>query len=199
MRDVSSDEFAMPQLFQDEPDEVSPFHDQPDETDPNEGMDLVFQDEPDEPEDDAPPASLLYRDEPDETEGAIPLQPTCFADEPDELSSDSGNSGCLADVEMGPDAETTKGLVSLSFSTVSQFLSTQLCKAGADSGAAAEPKKKKKRCYNNMNRKAAADERKEKNQDTKKQTRIPRNDVAPSIEQLSKFSYAHPTAKNMLV
>ena len=40
----------MPQLFQDEPDEVSPFHDQPDETDPNEGMDLVFQDEPDEPE-----------------------------------------------------------------------------------------------------------------------------------------------------
>lgn len=119
----------MPQLFQDEPDEVSPFHDQPDETDPNEGMDLVFQDEPDEPEDDAPPASLLYRDEPDETEGAIPLQPTCFADEPDELSSDSGNSGCLADVEMGPDAETTKGLVSLSFSTVSQFLSTQLCKS----------------------------------------------------------------------
>lgn len=161
-------------LFGQEPDEVSPFHDEPDEPNPSEGSHMVFQNEPDEP--DREGTFGLFKPEPDE-DGFSSCPTMCFGDEPNEVS-DSEESACLADDEMGPDAESTRGLVSLSFSTVTQFLKTQLCRSSTDTRT---EQAKKKRKYNNSRRKADAEARAANKQDKDgvKQTRVPRNDPVP--------------------
>ena len=179
-------------LFQDEPDEVSPFHDENDEPDPSGEIPQVFQDEPEEAE---CLTSALFKDEPDEdiSKASSAFPSACFRDEPAEIS-DSGDSACLADDEMGPDAASTRGLVSLSFSTVSQFVATQLCRSN---GPDPVEKPKKKRCYDNSKRRAEA-EAKQKKAPSKRQTRVPRNDSAPSLAFLfGKIAFAfHPGHTN---
>ena len=162
-------------LFQDEPDEVSPCHDEGDEPDPWSGMPRVFQDEPEEAES---LTSALFKEEPDEDITASSAFPSvCFGDEPAEIS-DSGDSACLADDELGPDAASTRGIVSLSFSTVSQFVATQLCRSN---GPDPVEKPKKKRCYNNSKRRAEAEAKRGKA--PSKRQRVPRNDSAPCLAE----------------
>lgn len=184
-------------LFQDETDEPSPAGDPSkdagicqDDSDDN----YLFQDELDDPEsDDAP---TLFQAEPDEpfcsepsttpvasflpepevTQGKRPPI-MLFEDEPDE-ASDSECSAYDADDELGQPRE--KSFVNLSFSTVSQFLASQLCKSSTPTTSGGPPKKK--RCYNNEARQAKAASRKEEKQaTTQKQFRVSRNDIEPSL------------------
>jgi len=142
---------AMPDLFAAEPDELSPasqLHSEKSEQD-----DEPFMDEKSEP---GSPVHLqdrgtsVLQDEPDEKE------PSLCGSEPDESDRWSGSdaSDCPADDEM---EEGVKAIVSLSYSTLSKFLSTQLCRI-SDNKAPPQPAKKK-RCYNNSKRAAAAEQR----------------------------------------
>lgn len=150
---------AMAGLFDDEPDEESPQH--LFESEPNE-QGKLFMDELDEAVKPLPKkkpsmtGAVIFQQEPDE----VQLQPRSelFGEEPDESDStpdsdvEEAYSGHEDDIE-----DSTKSLVELSFSTVSQFLATQLIKTSTKS----DQLPRKKRCYNNLKREAAARVRKE--------------------------------------
>lgn len=143
----------------------------------------LFQDEPDEASPASPfgrehaEQSVLFMDEADEdvnsiqrrterkslSTGPVLHEPNeresqLFGDEPNESDDDDTDS----DLEKVPDGDINQGsksLVELSFSTISQFLSTQLARASASGTASSQPARKK-RCYDNSKRAAAAEQRK---------------------------------------
>lgn len=149
---------AMDGLFQDEPDEDSPaglFDEEP-----NEDAKLFMDALEEAPTSSRPAAANSAAPRPlgqeqDERE------PQLFGIEFDE--SDSGNSaesdvGYHGDCEEVP--EGSKSIVELSFSTISQFLATQLAVgSGVSSTASAQPSKKR-RCYDNSRRELKALQRK---------------------------------------
>ena len=149
--------------LQDEPDEESPLHSETDE--PEDGVSHLFQVELDEPED----------KHPTKVPTLAPKALQCLQDEPDEVS-DSDESAYLGDTEISDAPQ--KSIVALSFSTVSQFLATQLCKPSAAAEKTEGPSRKK-RCYDNSKRQAkAAARREERDHGVEKQHRVARNDQA---------------------
>lgn len=149
------DEDSSPNVFQKEKDEIGTF---------------LFQDEGEESAP-APSANTsmgprqtkdlrVLHDEPDET-----LEPNMglFADEQDEVGSDSTESAYLADCEDDCSEHQQQLVVqqlNLSFSTLNQFLSTQL----GFHQARSQEQPRKKRCYNNQRRAAQAAESKRQRQ-----------------------------------
>lgn len=177
----------MAALFQDESEEpapASPLHVEGEEPASNEPCGL-FCDEPDEPEAPLAPKNQqagpdrglevlgVEREEDDEHE--------LFGDEPGESDNSAGYVSDGSEVARfhGDLDEDRNNLVQLSFSTLSTFLSTQLC--NTSSSSVPEPARKK-RCYNNRKRLAAAMKRKQ--EEGERATRQKRNSPDPCIEPL---------------
>lgn len=163
-------------LFQDEPDEDSGpglFQDEKEE----DAGPVLFQAERDEPvicqrhKPGSQNVSLsLLRDEPEEGDQQPPQ--VLFGMEADELSEDSAYE---ADDE---DTKDIQALVQLSFSTLNQFLTTNLIGKGAREPTAEQAKKKRR--YNNEGRaKAAAAKKELKSQSFCGRQRVARNNPEP--------------------
>lgn len=166
----------------------------------------LFQDEPDELEEDTGPG--LFGIEPAEedrcrapfeveadevTHAQNPFQ--VEPDEPDFVAevhqdgSESGESAYMADVDEDTLANT-KAYFDMSFSTLSQFLENKFIARGSDTAAAQPPTKK--RCYDNT-RRAARAEASRATRAAPEKTRVPRNDkVAKQIWQDVWFSVLCP-------
>lgn len=156
--------------FQDESDDCILFGSEPDEID-SDSPTRPFQVEPDEPV--VAGASGAFRQVGLQTEDAAFSASSCFGVEEDErFRSDSELSGGIADDETDQQVVTQRGLVALSFSTLSQFMSTQLARPSEKFGEV--PKKKRK--YDNSKRAAAATASKEVKLAGSTKVRVPRND-----------------------
>ena len=123
-------------------------------------------DEPDEPAEPNPPVSFLRR-------SGSSSHPCLFQDEADEESGSDLSSGCMGDCEAEANDVSNQQLVQLSFSTLTQFLESQLCHASTQASSGPEVKKRR---YNNRNRAAKAAEAAKLTKGDSKNHRIPRND-----------------------